>query len=408
MRITRTLAILVVLMAAVVPQMRGQSASELLERGREAYLDYRFTEAARDYAAAYKKMKKGDTELLSSYREFNRELATAKNFLQRVEKIVIIDSIAVPRQEFFRHYRLPHSSGNLGNASALPYGREGVEYVFTNEGDDYKIWAEPDTTGRYHLMEALRLTDDSWGEPQAVGDTLSTGSDARYPFMMADGVTLYYSSNGENSIGGYDIMVATRDAADGEFLQPQNLGFPYNSPYDDYLLAIDELNNVGWWATERNGLEDEITVYVFIPNELRKNYSEEDDGDLTDFARISDYHATQDPEQDYSQLLSDISRIDPSEGAVKPDFILPMGKGRYYTRYSDFKSQTAAQMMKLYIKEKSALENAEGRLSDLRRQYASRRSASLKSQIMRGEQTVEQQRAKTAKALSDVYRAEKK
>ena len=89
-------------------------------------------------------------------------------------------------------------------------------------------------------------------------------------------------------------MVATRDAADGEFLQPQNLGMPYNSPFDDYLLAVDELNGVGWWATDRKQLGDSLTVFLFKVNDLRRNYSPEDEN-LTAFARVDDIILTQIP-----------------------------------------------------------------------------------------------------------------
>ena len=417
MTTTRILSILTLLLAAPL-MAQAQSAVELLERGREAYLDYRFSDASKDYAAAFRKFKKSDEENLDKYRLYNSQLTNARNFLERVEKIVIIDSISVPREDFFKHYRIPVSSGTLGNGDDLPYRRPGVNYVFTNEGDDYKIWAETDTTGFSHLVEAMRLTDNSWSRPAPVADELSEDGDAIDPFMMSDGVTLYYASNGKESIGGYDLMVATRDAADGSFLQPQNLGFPYNSPYDDYMLAIDELNNVGWWATDRNQLDDELTVYVFIPNDLRRNYTEEDlekeedeEGEsrplsMTDFARISDYVATQDPDADYDQLLAEIRSIKPGRHEAKAEFHLPLPGGKIYTHFSDFRSQTASQLMKRYLAEKMLLEDKENRLSTMRREYADSRSASLGQSIRTLEQELEQQRLKLRKLLSDVYRSE--
>ena len=223
-------------------------ADELLDKGRKAYMDYDFDGAAEHYANARKKAgKKASVEFLETLDLYNRQLTMAENFLERVEKIEIIDSITVPKKTFFKHYLLPPPSGYLGDGAMLPNGADAdeVDYVFTNEGGDYKLWAQPDSSGVFRLMEAIRLTDGSWNPPAHLDDELSEGGDAVYPFMMADGVTLYYADNGDNSMGGYDIMVATRDAADGEFLQPQNLGMPYNSPFDDYLLAVDELNGVG-------------------------------------------------------------------------------------------------------------------------------------------------------------------
>ncbi len=230
-------------------------ADELLDKGRKAYMDYDFDGASEHYANARKKAgKKASVEFLETLDLYNRQLTMAENFLERVEKIEIIDSITVPKKTFFKNYLLPPSSGYLGDGAMLPNGADAdeVDYVFTNEGGDYKLWAQPDSSGVFRLMEAIRLTDGSWNPPAHLDDELSEGGDAVYPFMMADGVTLYYADNGDNSMGGYDIMVATRDAADGEFLQPQNLGMPYNSPFDDYLLAVDELNGVGWGPLTAN------------------------------------------------------------------------------------------------------------------------------------------------------------
>ena len=95
MTTTRILSILTLLLAAPL-MAQAQSAVELLERGREAYLDYRFSDASKDYAAAFRKFKKSDEENLDKYRLYNSQLTNARNFLERVEKIVIIDSISVP------------------------------------------------------------------------------------------------------------------------------------------------------------------------------------------------------------------------------------------------------------------------------------------------------------------------
>ncbi len=383
-------------------------AFDLLEEGRAAYLDYDFDEAARLYAAAQKKAKKGDAEFTEQHELYKDQLDRARNFLNRVERLEILDSIAVPKETFFKAYRLPQSSGSLGTASALPKGasREGVDYVFTSEMGDYKIWASPDSVGDLKLMEATRLTDGSWSKPAHVDDELASDGDAAFPFMMPDGVTLYYAENGENSIGGYDIMVATRDAADGEFLQPQNMGMPYNSPYDDYLLAIDELTGVGWWATDRNCLGDMLTVYLFKVNDLRSNY-DPDMEDLVDYARISDISLTRDPDSDYASLLSEVRAIDPDAVSRKPDFFFPMDGGVVYHFYDDFRSASARKLMRQYVEGQAALESMKNDLTSSRQKYASRRSSSLASQIKDMEQRLEQESKKVARLRSDVYRAER-
>lgn len=382
----------------------AQTSMELLEQGRDAYLDYDFSEASRLYSLAKKKAKADDHEFNDTYNLYTRQLSTAKNFLNRVEKLAVIDSITVSKADFFKHYRLPASSGSLEGKQALPPGVKGdVNYVFTNENEDYKLWAQPDSTGRFQIVESSLLTDGRWSEPALIDEELSEESDAIYPFMMADGVTLYYADNGENSIGGYDIMVATRDAADGTFLQPSNLGFPYNSPFDDYLLAIDELNGVGWWATDRNQLEDEITIYVFVVNELRDNYPPDEDN-ITDFARIDDYIATQPEDADYDELLSTIRSIDPTKRNKKPEFRLPTSKGRIYYRFEELPTSSARSAMKKYLAAKDEFEKTQAKLAEMRKQFREYRSENIAARIREEEKKTELQRKELAGLLSEVYK----
>lgn len=399
--------ILTAIAAVSLPQAHAQSAAELLGRGRAAYRNYNFSEAAKQYAAAARKLRKGDTALQEDIADARLRLASAESFLGRVEQIAIIDSISVPRSEFFKAYRIPSSSGRLGGADDLPYPREDVDYVFTNEGDDYKVWAEPDSLGALQLVEATRLTDGKWGEPQPLSDDLREGGENAYPFMMADGVTLYYASNGDNSIGGYDIMIATRDPGDGTFLQPQNLGFPYNSPYDDYLLAIDELNGVGWWATDRNQLGDDITIYVYVTNDLRRNY-DADEEDIISLARIDDYIATQDPDSDYDNLLTTIREIQPGTAPKHADFHFQMPGGVEYTSLGDFKSPSARAAMKRWLEASKSLAEAENSLDSLRRKYHSQPDSKLGKMIADAEKNIENQRTETQQLRNEIYKAEKR
>lgn len=400
-------AIILAIAASGLPA-HAQSADELLAEGREAFLEYRFDDASRLYAQAKKKAKRTDEFFADKYDSYQRQLTDAENFLGRVEKIAVIDSITVPRQDFFRSYRLPVSAGSLGGAESLPAraGRpdRATDYVFTSEQEDYKMWAQPDTTGYMQIVESTLLTDGTWSEPLSISDGLSEDCDAIYPFMMADGVTLYYAENGENSIGGYDIMVASRDAADGSFLQPSNLGFPYNSPYDDYLLAIDELNGVGWWATDRNQLDDELTIYVFVTNDLRTNYPA-DAENLTDLAKISDYLATQPEDADYDELLATIRNIDPEARAKKTDFYFMTSKGRIFHRYDELPDAASRAAMKRYLSATSELEKSEKSLLDMRQEYARSRSSALGSRIREEEMRIEQTRAEAKKLRSEIHKA---
>ena len=83
---------------------------------------------------------------------------------------------------------------------------------------------------------------------------------------------------------------------------------PYNSPYDDYLLAIDELTGVGWWATDRNRIPGKVTIYVFVPQELRRNV-DPDNPDLISRARLTSIRDTWNPETDRAEIIERIIAV---------------------------------------------------------------------------------------------------
>ncbi len=373
--------------------------------GRLAYLDYDFPMASELYAK-YRQMKnRAKKPIAPEAEEEENRISAAEGFLDRVEKIAVIDSIAVDFEDFHKAYRLPASAGRLADPEAIPAeeSRQPASMAFFNEAGDFAMWAEPDTIGTQRIYESIRLTDGTWHKPMLTGDGLLEG-DSDYPFMMADGLTLYFANDGPESIGGYDIFVASRDAATGEYLQPQNMGMPYNSPYDDFMLAIDELNGVGWWATDRNRLDGKVTVYVFKTNDLRKNCNPHED-DVMALARIDRIADTQGNE-DFSEIRAALAEIDPNAKVKKADFRFPMGKGRVCTSLDDFKTEAGREAMKRYLEAKKKYDHDEKALKKLRRDYADNPAERLASQIIQAEKALETDLGRLRRLRSDVFRAE--
>lgn len=298
-------------------------------------------------------------------------LVTMENMLSRVEKITIIDSIVVDANEFFRAYKLSPEVGRFvsGSTARLPQS----EMAFMPQNNTEIIYSQPDSTGTFTLYSADILDDGSLDHPRELqGDNLGGGGNAEYPFMLSDGLTLYFANDGDESLGGYDIFMTRRDG-DGGFLQPQNIGMPYNSPDDDYLLAIDEITGVGWWATDRNHIPGMVTIYVFVPSETRVNVAG-DDPNLVALARIDEISLTQTPGTDYSAIRE---RIEAAASAAADNsrpteaaFTLPIGSTDViYHNLSDFKSPQARQLMARAIEARARINSATSRLTSLREAY---------------------------------------
>ncbi|MCH5223330.1 MAG: PD40 domain-containing protein [Muribaculaceae bacterium] len=388
-------------------------AGVVLDHAMEALMKYDFS-ATSNYLSQFKKLPEA-TRLpyQQEYEELQRGLEIAENAIDRVEKIVVIDSVTVNRADFYKAYRLPASAGYLVAGSQLKEIADMPEnaVAHVNEAKDYVLWSFEDESGDVFLKESILLNDGKWLTEEIVIDSPENVEIYGYPFVAQDGQTIYFSGKGEGSMGGYDIYVIQRDPVTGEFLNPLNLGMPFNSPADDILMALDEENGIGWWATARNSMGDEdtddITVYTYLLNDIRQNYPDDTD-DLEELARISDYRMTW-PEGMENKITNVLKHLPEAAGYSKkssPEFTLRMPKGKVYHKYSDFKNKKAAEVMKEYLKKKKELTARESELKKLRANYSSQGKASAE-QILKSEQTVAALQKDVNDLLSQVYKLEK-
>lgn len=118
------------------------------------------------------------------------------------------------------------------------------------------------------------MIGDKWSRdiPLKGLDVLGDDVDINWPFMLADGTTLYFAAKGEESIGGFDIFMTRYDETTKSFLKPENIGMPFNSAANDYLYIVDEYDGFGWFATDRNQPEGMVCIYSFLLNDVRENY----------------------------------------------------------------------------------------------------------------------------------------
>ena len=331
---------------------------------------YRISDAEEDIELYRKGLKKGRKTLPDESEATVEKVDRMRYLLERVQKIEIIDSINVDAEDFFSHYRLSPESGTLMSSDLLgddlqpAYG----SVVFTPETRMQRVFTSVDENQSYRLVSQSKIYGGEWDAPQPLGDQLGQGGDANFPFMMPDGITLYYANNGENSMGGYDIFVTRKSGQ--EFLEPQSLGLPFNSPFNDYMLAIDEFTGAGWWATDRNRIPGMVTIYIFIPQEMRENYDPEDPK-LASYARIDRIADTQADGKDYSALRERIASntATTSEQPNEEKFMISVPGRGVLTSIEDFRSQGAQIEVMQYLKMADLFKRTESELDCLRRQY---------------------------------------
>ena len=106
--------------------------------------------------------------------------------------------------------------------------------------------------------------NNKWTKPTKLSDKINTKYDEESVFISADGNTLYFSSKGHNTIGGYDIFITTKDTSDN-WTAPINIGKPINTPFDD--LFYKQYENVAYYTSQIEGKKD---LDIFQVNRINK------------------------------------------------------------------------------------------------------------------------------------------
>ena len=120
----------------------------------------------------------------------------------------------------------------------------------------------PGGYGGQDIYMVKREGSDKWSEPQNLGANVNSPFDEDAPYFHPDGKTLYYSSNGPNSMGGFDIFVTEMDSTDPTgWLAPLNMGSPINTPDDDIYFVLSADGKNGYYSSGKEGGYGEKDIY---------------------------------------------------------------------------------------------------------------------------------------------------
>ena len=253
------------------------------------------------------------------------------------------------------------------------YNYEYDGYVFVNELGDKMIFTQASADdGETHLYSRIKLID-KWEDAQPLEGLSETGHNQNYPFMASDGITLYFGAEGDESMGGYDIFVTRYDSDDNSYLRPDNIGMPFNSPYNDYMYALDDLNNLGWFASDRYQPEGKVCVYVFVPNETKQVYDYEntDPQTIIDVASLREIKKTWSDDNKVRIAKQHLAQVMYGENTEKKkgDFRFVVDDNAVYHTLSDFRSKEARQMYASLLQKEKDLASLEASLENLRTAY---------------------------------------
>ena len=288
-----------------------------------------------------------------------------KSMIPSTAKILFIDSVVVDKKNFLSQIPLNPESGRIGMRD--------IEYSqYENEFGDRAFFAAGDTATS--ALYACDKVGGEWSAPTRLFDTIEGIDKVNFPFLMSDGITMYFGAKGEGTMGGYDIYMTTFDYDSGKFYTPENMGLPYNSTANDYLLAIDDVDKLGWLVTDRRQPEDKVCIYTFIPSDTRQGFDDTDldNSEIEKYSRILSIADT----WKFGNKKSGMARLEELKSRLKTNAVkaaetesFAINDNVVYHSSGNFKSEQARELYNgLKIKRKE-FEDMMSRLSTMRRLY---------------------------------------
>lgn len=300
--------------------------------------------------------------------------------LPNTDKLLVVDSMVVDKESFLKHLDLQNENGYVGI--------ENDNAWFINALKNKKIYASGDSLSGRKLILAYYV-NSKWEDRRSISELNTLFSDINFPFLMPDATTLFFSAKGHNSIGGFDIYTTRLDVDNGGFYIPDNYGLPYNSTANDYFLAIDERNNLGWFVSDRYQPEDKVCIYIFVPNKNRVKLAQEgfDNNTIKKLAQLNSIQDTWNfgNKQEAMRNLERLRTQRNVENKGRESVLFIVNDKIKYTSLSQFKSNKSKQLFAKLEDNKQLVAKQKTELENLRIQYKQANKAkqsSLKEDIL--------------------------
>jgi hypothetical protein len=235
--------------------------------GKAYHLNYQFADALDSYREFKEKV---DSKTGNSFREVDRLITMAENgkqLLSDIKDIKVLDKTESTVGDFFRNYDLSDMGGSvikvpeeLLTSTDKKKGHSPLMY-FPQEGGSEIIYSSYGKGDHLDLYSVRRTSSGGFTVPEKLQGVVNSPFDEDFPFLHADGRTLYFSSKGHNSMGGYDIFRSERNLSTGVFESPENLDFAISTPDDDIFYVVDKDKRIAHFASTRSSEQGRLHVY---------------------------------------------------------------------------------------------------------------------------------------------------
>ena len=252
-----------VILAVLSGHFAVAQTDSLVRYGDSLHRAYDFAEAESVYLQVLDSLDVvEDSLVVKDVRERLRMSENGKNMSRFVQVPQAAGKRRLPQEAFFLAYPLEDRSWRpLPNVLDADSGHDHVKSLYAPDWNDVLYFSAEGPSGTRDIMMTM-LDDTLWTVPVPVAELSDSSADEIYPMLSPDGRTIFFASDGLYGVGGYDLYKSVWDEQRQRWSAPQNMGFPYSSPADDFLYVESEDGDYALFASNRECGRDSVYVYA--------------------------------------------------------------------------------------------------------------------------------------------------
>ena len=277
-------------------QARTDLPDSLIVQGELLHAQYDFDAALDAYEQALEILESRDDSLEVLLLKDKMLLSeNGRNMSEFAYSPYVVAKHRFSLDDFYLYYPLQDRSWRVA-PNQLDSSAIGLSKAVYAPDEVMKIYFSAEDEDNIRNIYVTEYQDTVWTRPALLNEHLVSPANEIYPMLSSDGRTLYFASEGLYGVGGYDIYMSEWSDQDNDWSVPVNMGFPYSSPADDFLLINTDDDRYTLFASNRECSTDSVWVYVL------------------EYDNMPVRRALDEPQQ-----LRDLSVLDPSFDSLMPE-----------------------------------------------------------------------------------------
>jgi hypothetical protein len=235
--------------------------------GRALHLNYRFNEAISSYQK-FEDLAPSSESKKYPVVNYIEMCNNGRELIANLRGLDVLRKKELKLSDYFEAYDMHSNGGYL-----ISEPDEFKSKIDKNKSNTNLIYLTPDKSEAFFssygsnenngkdIYRVKRNHNGPWSVPENLGDIINTTFDEDFPVYDAPHHTLYFSSKGHNTMGGFDIFKSVYSDSTNTFSEPVNLDFPVNTPDDDILFVPDSSGQTAFFSSTRSSPLGTIDVY---------------------------------------------------------------------------------------------------------------------------------------------------